>query len=186
MVIIIALVILNITRGGKSTADILNSEKTIAVLPFQNLSMDSTQVYFCDGIREEILYHLHNASPFTVRSRTSSDHYRDTEKTSFVIGQELNANYLVEGSVACEENQLKIWIQLIDAQNDEHIWSEDFIREKKQVFSIQSEIARNIAKELSVILSTDEIEEIEKKLTENIEAYQAYLIYIPDDAFWIQ
>ena len=175
VVIIVALVVLNITRGGKRAEQISKSEKTIAVLPFHNLSRDSTQVYFCDGIREEIINHLHNASPFTVRSRTSSDHYRDTEKTSPVIAEELNVNFLVEGSVGCEENQLKIWIQLIDARNDEHIWSEDYIRERKEVFSIQSEIARKIAEELSVILSPDEIEKMESRPTENLQAYQAYL-----------
>lgn len=175
VVIIIALVILNISKSGRRAEIISKSEKTIAVLPFQNLSRDSTQVYFCDGIREEILNHLHKASPFTVRSRTSSDHYRDTEKTSSAIGRELNVNYLVEGSVGFEENQLKIWIQLIDAKNDEHIWSEDYVRERKQVFSIQSEIARKIAEELSVILSPDEIEKMESRPTENLQAYQAYL-----------
>ena len=110
VVIIIALVVLNITRSGQRAENISKSEKTIAVLPFHSLSKDSTQIYFCDGIREEILNHLHKASSFTVRSRTSSDHYRNTEKTSSVIGKELNANYLVEGSVGCEDNQLKIWI----------------------------------------------------------------------------
>ena len=189
VVIIVALVVLNITRSGQRAENISKSEKTIAVLPFHSLSRDSTQVYFCDGIREEILNHLHKASSFTVRSRTSSDHYRNTEKTSSVIGQELNVNYLVEGSVGCEDNQLKIWIQLIDAQNDEHIWSEDYIRERKQVFSIQSEIARKIAEELKVILSPDEIEKMESRPTDNLQAYQAYLrgrYYIGQPHFSLQ
>ena len=189
IVIIIALIVLNISKSGKRAEIISKSEKTIAVLPFHNLSKDSTQIYFCDGIREEILNHLHKASPFTVRSRTSSDHYRDTEKTSSVIGEELNVNYLVEGSVGFEENQLKIWIQLIDAKNDEHIWSEDYIRERKQVFSIQSEIARKIAEELRVILSPDEIEKMESRPTENLQAYQAYLrgrYYIGQPHFSLQ
>lgn len=189
LVIIIALVILNVTKSGKGAGDISKSEKTIAVLPFHYLSRDSTQVYFCDGIREEIINHLHKASLFTVRSRTSSDHYRDTEKISSVIGDELNVNYLVEGSVGCEENQLKIWIQLIDARNDKHIWSEDYIREKKQVFSIQSEIARKIAEELKVILSPDEIERMESRPTENLQAYQAYLrgrYYVGQPHFTLQ
>ncbi len=189
IIIIIALVILNVTKNEKRAEDISKSEKTIAVLPFHYLSRDSTQVYFCDGIREEILNHLHKASPFTVRSRTSADHYRDTEKTSTVIGEELNVNYLVEGSVGCEENQLKIWIQLIDAKNDEHIWSEDFIREKKQIFSIQSEIAKKIAEELRVILSPDEINRMESRPTEDIQAYQAYLrgrYYVGQPHFTLQ
>jgi serine/threonine-protein kinase len=175
LVVIILLVILNIGRTKNRSKEIVNSEKSIAVLPFHNLSGDSAQVFFCDGIREEILNHLHKASPFVVRSRTSSDLYRNTDKTSSAIGEELNANYLVEGSVGCDGNQMKIWIQLIDARNDLHIWSEDFIREKKEVFAIQSEIAGRIASSLKVVLSPDEIEQMESKPTENLQAYQAYL-----------
>lgn len=175
VVIIVALVVLNITRSGKQAERISKSEKTIAVLPFHNLSRDSAQAYFCDGIREEILNHLHHVGPFTVRSRTSSDHYRNTEKTTSAIAEELNVNFLVEGSVGCEENQLKIWIQLIDARNDEHIWSEDYIRERKQVFAIQSEIAQSITEALKVVLSPDEIEKMETRPTEDLQAYQAYM-----------
>jgi len=175
LVIILALVVLNITRGGKRTKDISRSERTIAVLPFHNLSRDSSQAYFCDGIREEILNHLDKVSSFTLRSRTSCDQYRNTEKTSLAIAGELNVNYLVEGSVGCEENQLKIWIQLIDARKDEHIWSEDYTRERQQVFSIQREIAQKITEELKVVLSPDEIERMEFRPTEDLQAYQAYM-----------
>jgi TolB-like protein/Flp pilus assembly protein TadD len=175
LVIILALIVLNITRGGKSTRDISKTERTIAVLPFHNLSTDSTQAYFCDGIREEILNHLDKVNSFTVRSRTSCDQYRNTEKNSSAIAGELNVNYLVEGSVGCEENQLKIWIQLIDARKDEHLWSEDYTRERQQVFSIQREIAQKITEELKVVLSPDEIEKMEFRPTEDLQAYQAYM-----------
>jgi TolB-like protein len=176
LVIILALVVLNVVRGGKRTDAVSKSAKTIAVLPFHNLSRDSAQAYFCDGVREEILNHLDKVSLFTVRSRTSCDQYRNTTKTSSVIAGELNVNYLVEGSVGCEENQLKIWIQLIDARKDEHIWSEDYLRERKQVFSIQREIAQKITQELKVVLSPDEIERMEFRPTENLQAYQAYML----------
>ena len=175
LVIILALVVLNVTRGGKRTKDISKTERTIAVLPFHNLSRDSAQAYFCDGIREEILNHLDKVSLFAVRSRTSCDQYRNTEKTSSAIAGELNVNYLVEGSVGCEENQLKIWIQLIDARKDEHIWSEDYTRKRQQVFSIQREIAQKITEELKVVLSPDEIERMEFRPTEDLQAYQAYM-----------
>jgi TolB-like protein len=123
-------------------------EKTIAVLPFRNLSNDTTQLYFCDGFMEEILNNLQKINSFTVRSRTSSEQYRDTKKSLTVIGNELNVNYLIEGSVGREGDNLKIWVQLIDSKADKHVWSNDYTRESKQIFSLQSEIAKNIASEL--------------------------------------
>jgi TolB-like protein/tetratricopeptide (TPR) repeat protein len=150
-------------------------EKTIAVLPFRNLTNDTTQLYFCDGFMEEILNNLQKINNFTVRSRTSSDLYRDTKKPITVIGKELNANYLLEGSVGLERNAIKIWIQLIDSKADKHIWSNDYNRELRQVFVLQSEIAKDIAAELKTILSPEEKEVIEKGQTENLEAYDLYL-----------
>ncbi len=150
-------------------------EKTIAVLPFRNLSNDTTQLYFCDGFMEEILDNLQAVRNFTVRSRTSSGQYRDTKKSIATIGNELNANYIVEGSVGRDGNNLKIWVQLIDSKSDKHIWSNEYTREMKQIFALQSEIAKDIAAELKGILSPDEIEKIDKKPTENLEAYNYYL-----------
>ena len=150
-------------------------ERSIAVLPFRNLSADTAQAYFCDGIREEILFHLQKIDAFSVRSRTSADHYRNTDKNSAVIGNELNVNYLVEGSIESEGTELRIWVQLIDAMTDEHVWAGNYTKEKIKVFSLQSEIAQRIASELKVILSPQEIEEIDRQPTENVEAYQAYL-----------
>ncbi len=172
---IVVLIVLNIIPRANQFNERINQEKTIAVLPFQNLSNDSTQAYFCEAIREEILNHLDRVEVFTVRSRTSSDRYRNTDKNITEIGKELNVNYLVEGSIGFEENQIKIWIQLINANKDEHIWSEDFIREKRQIFAIQSEIAKTLAEELKTSLSPEEIKNIEAKPTENTEAYQAYI-----------
>jgi len=150
-------------------------KKSIAVLPFRNLSNDSTQLYFCDGFMEEILNNLQKISSFSVRSRTSSDLYRDTKKPITVIGKELNVNYLIEGSVGQEANTIKIWVQLINAKTDIHIWSNDYSRESKQVFVLQSEIAKDIASELKTILSPEEKRLIEKSQTENLEAYDLYL-----------
>jgi TolB-like protein/Tfp pilus assembly protein PilF len=150
-------------------------EKTIAVLPFRNLTNDSTQLYFCEGFMEEILNNLQKINSFTVRSRTSSDLYRDTKKPITVIGNELNANYLIEGSVGREENRIKIWVQLIDAKADKHIWSNDYTRELKQVLSLQSEIAKDIASELKTVLSPEEKGLIEKSQTDNLEAYDLCL-----------
>ncbi len=174
-VIIIALIAFNFINKRNLNGDITKLDKTIAVLPFRNLSNDTTQLYFCDGFMEEILNNLQSVRNFTVRSRTSSDQYKDTKKSITIIGNELNANYLVEGSVGREGNNLKIWVQLIDSKADKHIWSKDYTREMGQIFSLQSEIATDIAIELKTILSSDELEKIEKIPTENLNAYNFYL-----------
>jgi len=152
-------------------------EMSIAVLPFRNLSNDTTQLYFCDGFMEEILNNLQKIQSFTVRSRTSTDQYRNSKKSIKVIGDELNVNYLVEGSVQREGNNMKIWVQLIDTKADEHLWSNDYTREIsiEQIFSLQSEIARSIATALKAVLTQEEIENIEKRPTENLDAYNYYL-----------
>ncbi|MCX6329905.1 MAG: hypothetical protein NTZ85_10405 [Bacteroidia bacterium] len=175
ILILLALIVLGyfiIPKLFKSSEPV---EKTIAVLPFRNLSNDTTQLYFCDGFMEEILNDLQKVNSFTVRSRTSSDQYRDTKKSIATIGNELNVNYLVEGSIGHEGNNLKIWVQLIDSKADKHLWSNDYTREMKQIFSLQSEIAKEIASELKAVLSPEEIEKIEKRPTENLEAYNYYL-----------
>ncbi len=152
-------------------------ERSIAVLPFRNLSNDTAQVYFCDGFMEELLSSLQKVKSFEVRSRTSSEQYRETNKSIPAIGDELNVNYLVEGSVGREGNNLKIWVQLIDAKADRHLWSDEYQREMtiEQIFSLQSEIAGAIAAELKAVLTPEEILKIEKRPTENLEAYNLYL-----------
>jgi len=174
-VIIIALIILNIIPRADIPTNGKLLDKSVAVLPFRNLSIDSTQVYFCDAIREEILNHLDKIEAFSVRSRTSTEQYKDTEKTITAIGEELHVKYLVEGSIGLEADELKIWVQLIDAKADECIWSDDFIYKKAHIFAIQRDIAKAIAAELEVKLSPEEIEKIDKTPTENNTAYQAYI-----------
>jgi TolB-like protein len=148
-------------------------EKSIAVLPFRNLSNDSTQIYFCDGFMEELLNNLQRVKEFTVRSR--ADQYKNTTKTSKIIGEEMNVKYLIQGVIDREEDSIKIWIKLIDAESNKLMWSNDYTREMKQLFSLQSEIAKEIASELKAELTPEEIKKIEKKPTENLEAYNYYL-----------
>ena len=150
-------------------------EKTIAVLPFRNLSNDSTQLFFCDGFMQDIINNLQKVKNFTVRPRTSSYQYRDTKKSTAIIGKELNVNYLIGGSVGREGNNLKIRVYLIDAKADKQVWSNDYTREMNQLFSLQSEIAKEIASELKAELTPEEIKKIEKRPTENLEAYNYYL-----------
>lgn len=174
-VVIIALIALNIFPRNTEQKGVAILDKSIAVLPFQNLSNDSSQVYFCEAMREEILNHIEKVNLFSVRSRTSTDQYRNTTKNSVTIGQELKVNYLVEGSVSLIGNEMKIWLQLINARTDEHIWSGDFIREKKQIFELQTEIAKTIAAKLKTSLTPEELEDIESKPTKNTDAYHAYM-----------
>jgi TolB-like protein/Flp pilus assembly protein TadD len=150
-------------------------EKSIAVLPFRNLSNDTLQLPFCDGFMEDILNNLQKVKSFTVRPRTSSYQYRGTKKSTAIIGKELNVNYLVGGSVGREGNNLKIRVTLTDAKADKQLWSNDYPGEMNQLFSLQSEIAKEIASELKAELTPEEIKKIEKKPTENLEAYNYYL-----------
>ncbi|HEY5122705.1 MAG TPA: CDC27 family protein, partial [Ignavibacteria bacterium] len=150
-------------------------EQTIAVLPFRNLSNDTTQLYFYDGFMEDIINNLQKVKSFTVRPRTSSYQYRETKKSTAIIGNELNVNYLVGGSVGREGNNLKIRVYLIDSKADKQLWSNDYTREMNQLVSLQSEIAKEIAIELKAELTPEEIKKIEKKPTENPEAYNYYL-----------
>jgi serine/threonine-protein kinase len=175
IVIIVAYVVFNFITNGKQTEKLLNTEKTIAVLPFRNLSNDTTQLYFSDGLMDDILNNLQNIKSFTVRPRTSSTQYRDAKKSTVIIGKELNVNYLVEGSVGREGNNLKIWVQLIDSKADKQMWSHDYPCEMKQLFSVQSDIAKEIAAELKAELTPEEIKKIEKRPSENPEAYNYYL-----------
>jgi TolB-like protein/lipoprotein NlpI len=150
-------------------------EKSIAVLPFRNLSNDTTQLPFCDGFMEDILNNLQKVNSFTVRPRTSSYQYRDSKKSTTIIGNELNVNYLVGGSVGHEGNNLKIRVYLIDSKADKQLWSNDFPGEMNQLFSLPSEIAKEIASKLKAELTPEEIKKIEKRPTENPEAYNYYL-----------
>ena len=168
--IVLALLVLGYFFIPKLSKNSDSVEKTIAVLPFRNLSNDTTQLSFCDGFMAELLNDLQKVKSFTVRSRTSSDQYRDTKKSITTIGNELNVNYLVEGSVGREGNNLKIWVQLIDSKADKQMWSNEFLREMTitQIFSLQSEISQAIAAELKAVLTPEEIEKIEKRPTENL------------------
>ena len=170
--LVIALSIFIIPRFFKSKDQ---PEKTIAVLPFRDLSNDTT--HFVDGFMEELLNNLQKVKSFAVRSRTSCEQYRDSKKSIYTIGKELNANYLIQGSVAKVGNKRKIWVQLIDVKNDRQKWSNEFLKEMTidQIFALQSEIAKEIAVELNTIIPTKEVKEIEKKPTKNIEAYNFYL-----------
>ena len=151
------------------------SEKSIAVLPFENISNDSLQQYFSDGITEDIITQLSKIADLKVISRTSVMQYKDNKKNIKEIADELGVATILEGSVRKEANKLRITAQLIDAQTDKHLWSETFDRDASEVFTIQSEVAQKIANALNVKLTTEEGKRIIEKATDNVEAYEDYL-----------
>jgi len=152
--------------------------KSIAVLPFTNLSNDPDQDYFSDGMMEEILDRLFKIGDLKVISRTSSMRYRNTDKSIKEIAGELGVACILEGSVRRIGNNVRMTVQLIDAKTDAHLWSEIFdcdLSDLSNIFSIQSEVAQSVARELKAVLSPREIDLIEKIPTKNSEAYEAFL-----------
>ena len=152
-----------------------NPEKSMVVLPFKNLSDNIENQYFADGIMEDILNHLFRIRGISVRSRTTAEHYRGNPMTSPQIARELNVNYVLEGSVLRSENKVRIFVQLIDARNDQHILSEKYEGELTDILELSGDIAKKIAIELKSVLSLEEIRQIEKMPSNSPEAYDYYL-----------
>ena len=150
---------------------------SLAVLPFVNRSNRTDDVYFVDGIHDDLLTMLARIDSFQVTSRTSVMRYRGTEKSVPEIGRELNAAYLLEGAVQRSGDTVRVNAQLIDARSDSHLWAETFDRElsSSNLFAIQSEIARAIATALDAELSQADERRLQRVPTENLAAYDAYL-----------
>ncbi len=149
--------------------------KSIAVLPFINLSSDKDDEYFADGMCDEILTNLAKIGDLKVISHTSVLQYKNTKKNLKEIANELGVNTILEGSVQKSKDRVRINVQLINAENDEHLWAEKYDRKLEDVFGIQSEVAEKIANQLEAKLSDKEKNSIEKIPTKNIEAYNIYL-----------
>ncbi|MGB8341042.1 MAG: tetratricopeptide repeat protein, partial [Chthoniobacterales bacterium] len=150
-------------------------DKSIAVLPFENFSQDKDNTFFADGIQDDILTNLSKIGDLKVISRTSVMGYRGKEKNVRKIGKELGVSAILEGSVRREGNRVRVNVQLINAENDQHIWAEDYDRDLTDVFAIQTDLAQKIAHELQAQLSPSEQEEMTRKPTENGEAYLAFV-----------
>ena len=149
--------------------------KSIAILPFTNMSDDKDTGYFADGMHEDLLTQLASLGELKVVSRTSVMDYRNTPKKVRQIGAELHVRYLVEGSVRRTGNQVRISAQLIDARTDQHLWAQSYDRELKDIFAIQSEISTAIAKQLKVSLTPHEEVRLAQRPTGNIGAYDLFL-----------
>jgi TolB-like protein/Tfp pilus assembly protein PilF len=150
-------------------------DKSIAVLPFENRSDDKENAYFADGIQDDILTNLSKIGDLKVISRTSVAPYRDQKINVREIGKALGVSAILEGSVQKSGNRVHVNVQLINALDDEHIWSEGYDRDLTDVFAIQTDLAKKIAQELHAKLSPSEKEQMTRKPTENGEAYLAFV-----------
>jgi TolB-like protein/class 3 adenylate cyclase/Flp pilus assembly protein TadD len=149
--------------------------KSIAVLPFENLSENKENAFFADGVQDEILTNLAKVADLKVISRTSVIGYRDTAGRNLrKIGQELGVAHLVEGSVQRAGNRVRVNAQLVDARTDAHQWAQTYDRDLADVFAIQSEIAKAIADQLQARLSPQEKAEIDRAPTTNLAAFDLY------------
>jgi TolB-like protein/Tfp pilus assembly protein PilF len=169
------------TKGIKKTKKVTSSDKvsdfenSIAVLPFKDMSPQKDQDYFCDGITEEIINALTHVERLKVIARTSSFAFKDKHKDMREIGQKLNVETLLEGSIRKDGDQLRITAQLIKVDDGSHLWSEAYNRKLQDVFAIQEEISLAIVTILKVKLLGEEKAAIVTRHTENLEAYNLYL-----------
>src|SRR5438874_4354113 len=150
-------------------------DKSIAVLPFENLSDEKENAYFADGIQDDILTNLSKIGDLKVISRTSVMSYRGKVPNLREIGKTLGVSAILEGSVRRAGNRVRVNVQLIDANTDEHLWANDYDRDLTDVFAIQTDLAQKIASELQAKLSPTEKAQIENKPTQNSEAYLAFV-----------
>jgi len=162
-----------IFRPKRSPAAIV--EKSIAVLPFENLSEDKANAYFADGIQDEILTRLSKIADLKVISRTSTQHYKSAPENLPEIARQLGVAHIVEGSVQKSADSVRVNVQLIKAANDSHLWADTFDRKLTDIFSVESEVAKAIADQLRAHLTGQEEQVIAAKPTDNPEAYDAYL-----------
>jgi TolB-like protein/Tfp pilus assembly protein PilF len=150
-------------------------EKSIAVLPFDNLSRDPDNAYFAEGVQDEILTRLAKVADLKVISRTSTQHFKSVPENLPQIAKQLNVTNILEGSVQKVKDQVRVNVQLINALTDAHLWAEIYDRKLTDLFSVESDIAKTIADTLQAKLTGSESTAISNKPTENPEAYELYL-----------
>ena len=151
------------------------AEKSIAVLPFENLSRDPDNAYFASGIQDEIVTRLSKIDDLKVISRTSTQRYKTSSENLPVIAKQLRVAHIFEGSVQKAEDQVRVTVQLIRAATDVHVWAETYDRKPTDIFAVESDIAENIARALRAKLTPQEQSAVAAKPTDNPAAYEAYL-----------
>jgi TolB-like protein/Tfp pilus assembly protein PilF len=164
------------STGGKKTAEPAIPEKSIAVLPFENLSDDKANAFFADGMQDEILTDLAKVADLKVISRTSVMQYKNVSARNLrEIARQLGVAHVLEGSVQRVANRIRVSAQLIDARTDAHLWAEHYDRDATDVFAIQNEIAKSIVEQLQAKISPNERKALDEKPTNDVVAYDLYL-----------
>jgi adenylate cyclase len=161
-------------RDGQSEAATANLQKSIAVLPFVNMSADKNDEYLSDGVSEELITALSKITGLQVKARTSSFAFKGKNEDIQKIGELLHVSHLLEGSVAKAGNKLRITAQLIQASDGNHEWSDTYDRDMQDIFAVRSEVAQQVAATLKVRLLGEDKKQLDKKPTENLEAYNLY------------
>ena len=176
LIAVLAIVIWNgeLFRQPPSNAAVV-SERSIAVLPFLNLSDDKANAYFADGIQDEILSRLSKIAELKVISRTSTEKYKSSLLNLREIGQQLRVANILEGQIQKAGDEVRITVQLINASTDSHLWSETYDRKMTEMFGVESEVAQRIASSLQARLTGSERRAIAARPTENTQAHQLYL-----------
>ena len=165
-----------VSPPGTSNVPAAIPQKSVAVLPFDNLSEEKENAYFTDGVQGEILTDLAKVADLKVISRTSVMQYRSgAERNVREIGEQLNVANVVEGNVQRSGNRVRVNAVLVDARTDRQLWAQTYDRDLADVFAIQSEIAKAIADQLQAKLTSQEKQVIAAKPTDNVQAYDAYL-----------
>ena len=162
-------------RAKASGIQLPRQEKSIVVLPFENLSPDPDQEYFSDGLTEEVISDLSNVRILRVISRSSAMTFKGTKKKIPEIAREIDVQYVLEGSVRKAGNSLRITAQLIDAESDAHIWAEKYSGTLDDVFDIQEKVSRSIVDALKLRLTPEEQQRMSERPIDNVAAYQCYL-----------
>jgi TolB-like protein/Tfp pilus assembly protein PilF len=174
IVVLATIVAVREFQSSKATPSAM-PEKSIAVLPFENLSDDKANAYFADGMQEEILTRLAKVGGLKVISRTSTQRYQGKPQNLGEIAKQLGVANILEGSVQKAADQVRINVQLINAQTDSHLWADTYDRKLNDVFGVESEIAKAVAESLRAKLTIREEHALAVKPTNNPEAYDAYL-----------
>jgi TolB-like protein/Tfp pilus assembly protein PilF len=176
-VIAAGLFVFQYIRSQSSTSVVvpLIPNKSIAVLPFDNLSRDPDNAYFCEGVQDEILTRLAKVADLKVISRTSTQHFKSAPENLPAIAKQLGVMHILEGSVQKANDQVRVNVQLINAMTDAHLWADTFDRKLTDIFAVESEIAKTIAETLQAKITGSEKSSIAKAPTANPEAYELYL-----------
>jgi serine/threonine protein kinase/Tfp pilus assembly protein PilF len=176
--LVVAACVLAITAIGiwfQRTRSAAPIERSIAVLPFENLSSDKENAYFAEGIQDEILTRLSKIADLKVISRTSTQHYKSAPENLREIAKQLGVAHILEGSVQKSADEVRVNVQLIKAANDSHLWADTFDRKLTDILSVESEVAKTIAEQLRAEITGQEAEVIADRPTDNPQAYDAYL-----------